>query len=85
MVGHAVTEEPHHHFSSFRVRGKSFVAVPPESEHVHVFVNDTSREQGLALYPDFVEQLFWGSKVRGIRIQLITASHAGLKRLVRSA
>ena len=26
----AVTEEPHHTYSSFRVRGKIFVTVPPD-------------------------------------------------------
>lgn len=80
-----VTEEPHHHFSSFRVRGKIFVTVPPENEHIHVFVNDTSREQALALYPEFIEKLLWGGKVRGIRIQLGAASPAAVKSLVRSA
>ncbi|MEY3251945.1 MAG: hypothetical protein RL227_918, partial [Pseudomonadota bacterium] len=31
-----VTEEPHHHFSSFRYQGKIFVTVPPDEEHIHV-------------------------------------------------
>ena len=30
-----VTEEPHHHMSSFRVRGKIFVTLPPGDEFVH--------------------------------------------------
>jgi hypothetical protein len=80
-----VTEEPHHHFSSFRVRGKIFVTVPPEEDHIHVFVNETSREQALSLYPEFAEKLFWGGKVCGIRIQLASAKPAAVKDLVRSA
>ena len=36
----AVTEEPHHDYSSFRVRGKIFVTVPPDEEVVHVFVGE---------------------------------------------
>lgn len=80
-----VTEEPHHHFSSFRVRGKIFVTVPPENEHIHVFVDDTSREQALALYPEFIEKLLWGGKVRGIRVQLGAASPTAVKNLIRSA
>jgi hypothetical protein len=80
-----VTEEPHHHFGSFRVRGKIFVTVPPDQEHVHVFVSDQQREQALALYPEFAEKLLWGGKVVGIRVSLATASVATVKRLVRQA
>lgn len=80
-----VTEEPHHHFSSFRVRGKIFVTVPPDEDRIHVFVDETSREQALALHPSFVEKLLWGSKVCGIRIQLASAKPAAVKALVRSA
>jgi len=80
-----VTEEPHHHYSSFRVRGEIFVTVPPDSEFIHVFVDEVSREQALALYPGFVEKLFWGGKVRGILIQLPIAKPDAVKHLVRSA
>ncbi len=80
-----VTEEPHREFSSFRVRGKIFVTVPPQGTHIHVFVSETSREQALALHPAFTEKLFWGGKVRGIRIELASALPAAVKELVRSA
>lgn len=80
-----VTEQPHHHFTSFRVRGKIFVTAPPEARHIHVFVGETSREQALSVYPEFVDKLFWGGKVCGIRIQLDSARAAAVKDLVRSA
>ena len=80
-----VTEEPHHHYSSFRVRGKIFVTVPPDSESIHVFVDEASREQAVALYPEFIEKLLWGGKVRGVRIQLPAAKPDVVKHLVRSA
>lgn len=80
-----VTEEPHHEYSSFRVQGKIFVTVPPHGEHIHVFVNETSREQALALYPKFIEKLFWSGKVRGIRIQLAAATPEAVRTLIRSA
>ena len=80
-----VTEEPHHHFSSFRVRGKIFVTVPPESGHIHVFVSEPSREQALVLHPQFVEKLYWGGKACGIRVRLGAASPAAVKSMVRSA
>ncbi len=80
-----VTEEPHHHYSSFRVRGKIFVTVPPDCEYIHVFVNEVFREQALALHPNFIEKLLWGGKVRGIRIQLTAATPDAVKHLIRAA
>ena len=66
----AVTEEPHHHFSSFRVRGKIFVTIPPGDEYLHVFVDEQGRETALALYSEFTEKLLWGEKVVGLRVSL---------------
>jgi hypothetical protein len=80
-----VTEQPHHHFGSFRVRGKIFVTVPPEQEYIHVFVAETQREQALAMYPEFVEKLLWGGKVVGVRVALAPALAAVTKRLISQA
>jgi hypothetical protein len=80
-----VTEEPHHHFGSFRVRGKIFVTIPPEQTHLHVFLSETQREQALAMYPQFVEKLLWGGKVVGIRVALAHADAAVVKMLVQQA
>ncbi len=81
----AVTEEPHHDYSSFRVRGKIFVTVPPAEEIIHVFVEEQDREQALAMYPNFVEKLLWGGKVVGLRITLAAASVAAVKTLIFKA
>jgi hypothetical protein len=80
-----VTEEPHHQFGSFRVRGKIFVTFPPDQEHVHVFAPELRREQALSMYPAFVEKLHWGGKVVGVRIALAQAEAAVVKALIRSA
>jgi hypothetical protein len=80
-----VTEEPHHEYSSFRVRGKIFVTVAPGEERIHVFVPDQVRERALAVHPEFVEKLLWGSKVRGVKVNLANAEVAAVKRLVREA
>jgi hypothetical protein len=80
-----VTEEPHHAFSSFRVRGKIFVTVPPEEEHLHIFVAEEVREQALAMHPAFLEKLLWGGKVVGLRATLSRSVPADVLRLVRSA
>jgi hypothetical protein len=80
-----VTEEPHHNFGSFRVRGKIFITMPPDGEHIHVFVPEQEREQALAMYPNFTEKLLWGSKVLGIRVSLPQATPSVVKSLVLHA
>jgi len=80
-----VTEEPHFQHSSFRVRGKIFVTVPPDEEHIHVFVGDQHREPALAMHPEFLSKLTWGAKVVGLRVALELADAAVVKQLVRHA
>ena len=77
-----VTEEPHHHFSSFRVRGRIFVTVPPDGLAIHVFVNEQQRETALALHPAFTEKLLWGGKVVGLRVTLEKAKPAVVRQWV---
>ena len=81
----AVTEEPHHAYSSFRVRGRIFVTVPPGEEAIHVFVDEEDRERALAMYPDWATKLLWGSKVVGVRVELAPAPAAAVKALVLRA
>lgn len=81
----AVTEEPHHHFSSFRVRGKIFVTVPPDETAIHVFLAEEDRERALALYPGWAEKLLWGGKAMGLRITLAQAPASAVKALVSRA
>ena len=81
----AVTEAPHHHFSSFRVRGKIFVTMPPDEQFIHVFVGEEDRAQALALYPEFTERLLWGGKVVGLRVALQSAKPQAVKALVSKA
>jgi hypothetical protein len=80
-----VTEETHHHYGSFRVRGKIFVTVPPDQEHIHLFLSEQQREQALAMHPSFTEKLFWGGKAVGVRVSLAQAEPHAVKALVRSA
>ena len=80
-----VTEQPHFHFGSFRIKGKIFVTLPPGGDHIHVFVADEVREQALAMHPDVVEKLLWGGKVVGVRVALGPAPAALVRQLVRQA
>lgn len=81
----AVTEEPHHDYSSFRVRGKIFVTVPPDETRIHVFVGQEDRDQASTLYPGFVEPLLWGGKVVGLRVLLKSATASAVKSLISKA
>ncbi len=85
MSPEAVTEEPHHDYSSFRVRGKIFVTVAPDEETLHVFVGEDDRERALAVFPEFTEKLLWGGKLVGLRVRLATAVPAAVKALVSRA
>jgi len=80
-----VSEEPHFHFTSFRVCGKIFVTAPPGDEFIHVFVADEDRDPALASHPEFLEKLLWGGKVVGLRVVLALAKPAVVKALIRKA
>ncbi len=80
-----VTEQPHHEYASFRVRGRIFVTVPPSEDVIHVFVPDDDRERALAMYPQWTDKLLWGGKVVGLRVKLESAVPAAAKSLVRRA
>lgn len=79
------TEEPHHHFGSFRVRGKIFATVPPGGERLHIFLPAPEREHALAMDPEFLEPVHWGSKVVGVRAHLPSARKSTVLELVRQA
>ena len=80
-----VTQAPHHHFGSWRVRGKIFVTVPPERTHLHLFPSETDRELALVMHPGVVDKLLWGGKVVGLRLDLAAATPAVGKALVAQA
>ena len=78
-------EEPHFHFTSFRIRGKIFATVPPEETVLHVFVDEATGESALATESAFVEKLLWGGKVRGLRVTLANAKPAVVAYLLAAA
>jgi hypothetical protein len=80
-----VSEAPHFQYASFRVNNKIFVTVPPDAAMLHVFVPDDVREQALLMYADFVEKLWWGKKVAGLRVLLPKANAAAVKALIKQA
>lgn len=81
----AVTEEPHFAMSSFRVRGKIFATVPPEGDRVHIFIDEDQREVALATHPEFLEKLFWGRRVVGLKVTLANAKAPVVTHLLKQA
>lgn len=79
------TEAPHHKYSSFRVGGKIYATVPPDGEHLHVFVDEAEREYALAIAPDAFQKLLWGEAAVGLRIELGLAKTAAVERLLHCA
>ena len=81
----SVTEEPHFGAASFRVRGRIFATLPPEGEHLHVFVEEEQRQVALALEPAAVEKLLWGTRIVGLRVHLTKAKPGLVNKLLSQA
>lgn len=79
------TEEPHFASTSFRVNGKIFATAPPGGAYLHVFVTEEERELALVMEPEFLEKLFWGGKVRGLRVVLPRAKQKVVAELLMRA
>jgi hypothetical protein len=80
-----VTEEPHFEFTSFRVKGKIFATAPPGGAYLHIFVADEDRELPLLMEPGVIEKLWWGGKVRGLRVTLQSAKKPMVAGLLKKA
>jgi hypothetical protein len=80
-----VTEEPHFEYTSFRVKGKIFATAPPGGAYLHVFVADEDRELPVLMNPGVIEKLWWGGKVRGLRVTLHTAKKPVVADLLKKA
>lgn len=79
------TEAPHFDMQSFRVGGKIFATMPKDGLQLHVFVDDSAREQWIATYPAAIEKLWWGKKVVGLRVNLSLVDGAIVTSLLQSA
>jgi len=79
------TEEPHFHFTSFRINGKIFATMPPSNDLLHVFAPEEDREAAIAAHPEVCETLHWGKRVVGVRINLGRVSRSLVEDLLRAA
>jgi hypothetical protein len=80
-----VTEQPHFEKSSFRVRGKIFATVPPGGRHLHVFVDEHETRACVAEDPTAYEELWWGKRLAGVRVNLRAARAKEISELLKEA
>lgn len=79
------TEEPHFDKASFRVRGKIFATVPPDGEHLHVFIEEHETRALAAERPEAYSELWWGKKLSGVRVVLAAADAETVRELLEDA
>lgn len=80
-----VSEEPHFHLASFRVKGKIFATLAPDGSYLNVFVEDAQREMMTAVDPEVYESLWWGKKIAYLHVHLAAAKARDVAALLRSA
>jgi hypothetical protein len=71
--------------SSFRVRRKIFATVPPDDAHLHVFVDEAETCAAVAESPTAFEELWWGTQLRGVRVNLAAADADRVSELLEEA
>ncbi len=71
--------------SSFRVRGKIFATVPPDEEHLHIFVDAMETAAAVAHDPQAFEELWWGKKLSGVRVNLAAAEGVRVQELLEES
>lgn len=78
------TEAPHHDMSSFRVNQKIFATVP-DGTHLHVMVDEEETAMAVAESPSGCEELWWGKRLSGVRVDLTRVDRARLTELLTEA
>lgn len=79
------TEEPHHHFSSFRVKGKIFATLPPGGELVNVMLGENEARAAHAEDPKACQLMPWGKKIAGVQVTLAAADPVHVRELLEDA
>lgn len=79
------SEEPHFHYTSFRIGGRIFATMPPGGRLLHVFVPEETRQVAVRTQHDVCEVLNWGKRVVGLRIDLGKAGEPFVRDLLQAA
>jgi len=78
------SEKGHHGIPSFRVANKIFATVP-DSEHLHVMVGPDETDMAVSAAPQACEELRWGERLAGVRVNLALADLGLLTLLLSEA
>jgi hypothetical protein len=78
------TEAPHHDISSFRVNQKIFATVP-DGTHLHVMVDEDETAMAVAGCPSGCDELWWGKRLSGVRVDLTQVDRQLLTELLTEA
>jgi hypothetical protein len=78
-------EQDHHGRPSFRVGGKIFATMPPDGDSVNVLLDDEDARAAAEESPDWVELLWWGRRLSGVRVDLTRADADVLGALLEDA
>ncbi len=68
-----VREQPHFEMTSFRVASRIFATAPPSADRLHVFLGE-GEARTYAVAEDSAEELWWGRRLAGVRLDLAAAS-----------
>ena len=77
-------EQDHHGKPSFRVRGKIFATLPDEGR-LNVMVDECAVRWAVGAEPVACEELWWGRRLRGVRVDLHAASRDTISELLADA
>lgn len=66
-------EQAHFEKTSFTIGGRIFATVPPGGHHLHVFVDEHDVRACVADDPSAFEELWWGKRLAGVRVDLRVA------------
>lgn len=79
------TEAPHFDMTSFRVRGRIFATAPPAGDRIHLFVGEDEVKACVAAGPGVFDELWWGRRLSGVRVNLADADPGQIGELLHEA
>lgn len=78
------TEEDHHERPSFRVAGKIFATLW-DAEHMNVMLDEPGIHTAVQARPDACAEVWWGKRLRAVRVTLAAADRGLLSDLLADA
>ncbi|MBJ7602241.1 MAG: MmcQ/YjbR family DNA-binding protein [Candidatus Dormibacteraeota bacterium] len=77
-------EQDHHGFPSFRVNGRIFATLP-DPGHLNVMLDANQTLWSVQHHPDTCEELWWGKRLSGVRVDLGLAGRGIIRELLSEA